>query len=431
MISEAPDATRLRDRLRALLPGPASAAVSAIIEAAPAGAGVFAVGGTVRDLLLGRPMADLDLAVESDAPSIARAALPRARVAGHVHFGTASTVVGGIRIDLATARTETYARPGALPATAPAAIEVDLRRRDFSCNALALRLNGEPDLLDPAGGMADIAAMHIRALHDRSFIDDPTRIFRAFRYAARLDFVIEPRTASLLASGLPYVRTVGGERLRREVELMLADTPPGAALEAAHTSGALQALHPALHWSTAKSDAYVGGGCSVKEAAPYGFALLASGASPAEAEGVIRRLRLKRAETAAVQGVVALRAVSDLLRRPDLKPSGAAMLLDRYPGAAIAAYARTTGNAIAREIMLRYLGEWRNARPLLSGLDLIRIGVPEGPQVHRGLQLLRAARLDGWARDRDDEHALIVRFAQSIRDSAATHSMVEFEPGGE
>ncbi|MHB8683984.1 MAG: hypothetical protein ACYC9X_06655, partial [Dehalococcoidia bacterium] len=84
-----------------------------------------------------------------------------------------------------------------------------------------------------------------------------------------------------------------------------------------------------------------------------------------------------------------------------------------------------------REIMLRYLGEWRNARPLLSGLDLIRIGVPEGPQVHRGLQLLRAARLDGWARDRDDEHALIVRFAQSIRDSAATHSMVEFEPGGE
>ncbi|MDE3094596.1 MAG: CCA tRNA nucleotidyltransferase [Chloroflexota bacterium] len=431
MVSEPPDPSALRGSLAALLPAAVNEAVAAVIAAAPAGAGVFAVGGSVRDLFLGRPLVDLDLTIEGDAPAVLRAALPRARITGHARFGTASTVLRGVRIDVATARTETYARPGALPETAPATIEADLARRDFSCNALALRLSGKAALLDPSDGIADIAAKRIRVLHDRSFVDDPTRVFRAFRYAARLEFVIEPRTAALLASGLPRVRAVSGERLRREVELMLADTPPGAALEAAHTAGALQALQAALHWSAAKSEAYAAGGVEEKALAPYGFALLASGTSPEQAEGVVRRLRLKRDEAAAVRGVAALRAVSDLLRRPDLKPSGAAMLLDRYPRAAIGAYARTTGNAIAREIMLRYLEEWRDARPILSGRDLIEMGVPEGPQVQRGLQLVRAARIDGWARDRDDERALILRYAKSIRDSAATHSLVEFEPGDE
>ena len=431
MITEAPDPVRLRDTLRAQLPAAASEAVAAIVGATPAGAGVFAVGGSIRDLLLGRPIVDLDLTLEGDAPTILRTALPRARITGHARFGTASTVARGFRIDVAAARTETYARPGAQPTTTHAGIEADLARRDFSCNALALRLNGEATLLDPSGGIADIEARRIRVLHDRSFIDDPTRVFRAFRYAARLEFVIEPRTASLLASGLPYLRTVSGERLRREVELMLADTPPGAAVEAAHTAGALQALHAALHWSAAKSVAYAAGGVADRERVPYGFALLASGASPEQAEKLVRRLRLKRDEAAAVRGIAALRAVSDLLRRPGLKPSGAAMLLDRYPRAAIGAYARTTGNAIARAIMLRYLDEWRDARPILNGRDLIEMGVPEGPQIQRGLQLVRAARLDGWAHDRDDERALILRFAKSIRDSAAAHSMVEFEPGSE
>lgn len=169
----------------------------------------------------------------------------------------------------------------------------------------------------------------------------------------------------------------------------------------------------------------------MRDAAEYGFALLASGASTEESDEVVARLRLKRAEIEAVRGVAALRGVSDLLRRPELKPSGAALLLDRFPPAAIAAYARTTGNSIAREIMLRYLDLWRDTRPMLSGRDLIDMGVPEGPQVQRGLQLVRAARLDGWAQSRDDERALVMRFAKSIRDSDAAHTLVEFEPGGE
>jgi tRNA nucleotidyltransferase (CCA-adding enzyme) len=429
MAIELADPARLRAALRVALPYPVSDAVEAIAEAA--GGRLFAVGGSVRDLLLGRPLVDLDLAVEGDTAALLRAALPRTRITSHQRFGTATAVVAGMRVDLASAREESYARPGALPATRPGTIESDLLRRDFSCNAVALRLEGAHELLDPAGGIADIAAMRLRVLHDRSFVDDPTRIFRAFRYAARLDFVIEPRTASLLASSLPHIADVGGERLRRELELLLDDTPPGAGLEAAHTAGALQAVHPALHWSRAKSEAYDEPAVGRKERQPYGFALLASGASPEEADAIVRRLRLKRDEAAAVTGVAALRGVSELLRRPDVKPSGAVVLLDRFPAPAIAAYAHTTGNTIAREIMLRYLESWRTTRPVLSGRDLIDLGVPAGPQVQRGLQLVRAARLDGWAHDRNDERALVLRFAKSIRDSGMTLTDLEFEPGGD
>jgi tRNA nucleotidyltransferase (CCA-adding enzyme) len=430
VISTTPEPAALRARLRAALPHAAVDALDALLDAAGHGVCVCAVGGTVRDLLLGRPFLDLDLVAETDAAALMRRALPRTRVVAHARFGTATATVGGIRIDLATARRETYARPGVLPRTTPATLADDLVRRDFSCNAVALSLSGPPDVVDPAGGVEDIAAMHVRVMHDASFVHDPTRVFRAFRYAARLDFTIEHRTASLLTSALPFVARVGGERLRREVELMLGDEPPGAALEAAHTAGALQAIHPALHWSAAKTDAYQGG-ATMRDAAEYGFALLASGASTEESDEVVARLRLKRAEIEAVRGVAALRGVSDLLRRPELKPSGAALLLDRFPPAAIAAYARTTGNSIAREIMLRYLDLWRDTRPMLSGRDLIDMGVPEGPQVQRGLQLVRAARLDGWAQSRDDERALVMRFAKSIRDSDAAHTLVEFEPGGE
>ncbi|MBF6600097.1 MAG: CCA tRNA nucleotidyltransferase [Dehalococcoidia bacterium] len=433
MSSASVDPVRISRALRCRLPDSIADTVDALVDAAAAAkTALYVTGGSVRDVILDRLLIDLDLVVEGDAEALLRAALPRTRVTAHARFGTATAVVAGVRIDLATARSETYARPGALPATRPTTVAADLLRRDFACNAVAVRLGSRPALLDPAGGLADIAAMHIRVLHERSFTDDPTRIFRAFRYAARLDFTVEPLTASLLTSSLPCIAEVGGERLRRELELMLSDAPPGAALEAAHTAGALQVLHPALHWSRAKSESYAAASLlSPKERPAYGFALMASGASEQQAQAIARRLRLKRDEAAAVTAVASLRSASELLRRLDVKPSGAVVLLDRYPAPAIAAYARTTGNTIARDIMFRYLGEWRTTRPMLSGRDLIEMGVPAGPQVQRGLQLVRAARLDGWARDRDDERALVLRFARSIRDSSTMHADVEFDPGGE
>jgi tRNA nucleotidyltransferase (CCA-adding enzyme) len=125
-----------------------------------------------------------------------------------------------------------------------------------------------------------------------------------------------------------------------------------------------------------------------------------------------------------------MRAVAGMLRRPDAKPSGVVGLLDRYPLAAVAAFAATDGDAIARHLALRYLEEWRRVKPILTGEDLLEMGVPQGPLVQRGLQLVRAARLDGRAGDRDDERALVRRFAKSIRDSGGMNTNIEFDTDG-
>ncbi len=413
---------------------------------------ICAVGGTVRDLLLGRPLVDVDLAIEADAIDAVRAAFPSARVTAHNRFRTASLTVDGVRIDVATARIETYARPGALPKITQADIETDVRRRDFTVNAIALRIDGEAALIDPCGGIDDLRARRIRVLHDASFRDDATRIFRAFRYAARLGFTIDPRTRTLINDGVAHIAQIGGERLRRELELLIEEETGAAALEACDTAGALHAIHPALRWTPAASPATLTEPVSpspqswraVALARPAlsrgpvggrgvrcGFALLAAAASPDDAAAIIARLKLKRGEAAAVTGIAALRNAAATLARPGAKPSGVVVLLDRYPEESVAAFAATHSRAIAGRLALRYLAEWRDVKPILNGRDLLAMGVPEGPHVHQGLQLLRAARLDGWADDRDDERALIMRFVKSIRDSSTMSASVKLHLHGE
>src|SRR3954451_22837564 len=158
---------------------------------------IYLVGGAVRDLLLGRERADVDLMVEGDATALA-AELGGAN-SEHDRFGTVKVDVEGHEVDIAGARTETYEKPGALPTVTPAAsVEEHLARRDFTVNAMAIPLQGEPRLLDPHGGKSDLEQGLLRVLHDRSFVDDPTRAIRAARYASRFGFRLEPRTERLL-----------------------------------------------------------------------------------------------------------------------------------------------------------------------------------------------------------------------------------------
>jgi len=404
-----------RSSLIAALQPDARQALERIVSAA-GDAAVYVVGGALRDALLGRPITDLDLAVEGDAAALAARAIRGARVIAHPRFLTASLHAGSVRIDLATCRRETYPHPGALPRVAPADIESDLRRRDFTINATALRLNGAAALIDPCGGQRDLQAGIVRVLHDRSFIDDPTRVFRAFRYAARLGFRVHPATRALLPTGVASIPRLSGERLRRELELTFGEEHAGEALEDAQDCGALAAIHHALAWDPRRTAGFA----SLRRlvpADPFGFALLAAKATPPDAESLVRRLRLKRAETDAVRGLAALAGAAATLTRRSAKPSGVVLLLDRSPPASVAAFAAVCSDTIAAQIALRYLEEWRYVKPHLNGRDLTRLGVPEGPHVQRGLHLIRAARLDGWASDRGDEEALVLRFAKSIRDS--------------
>ncbi len=420
------DAGALRDRFYGQLDPGVRDALSRIVEAGASD--VYVVGGVVRDLLLDRLITDIDLVCEDEAIDRMQAALPGERITAHSRFRTASVTVEGVRIDVATARREVYERPGALPTVEPANISEDLARRDFSINAMALRLTGEPALLDPCDGIVDTQDRRVRVLHDGSFRDDPTRVFRGFRYAARLGFEIELHTLAPLRDGVRFIADVSGSRVRRELGLTIGEATGGVALAMAHDAGALRAIHDGLTWDEHRTAAL--GAPKDVPLLPFGFALLTVGATVKDAQAIAKRLRLRLDEAAAVVGLASMQATAATLRRPGAKPSGVTVLLDRYPAESVAAFAATTTDTIAGQVAGRYLAEWRFVRPLLRGDALMALGVPEGPQIQRGLRLIRAARLDGWAEDEGDERALALRFAKSIRDSSIVHSDVELHVNG-
>lgn len=217
--------------------------------AAEMGYRAYAVGGMVRDLLLERDTFDLDIVVEGEGIRFARrlAGRLRARVKGYERFGTATiTPAGGARVDIATARTEIYDAPAALPRVTPGSIRDDLFRRDFTINAMALSLAPEEfgRLLDEFGGVRDIRGRRIRVLHGRSFVDDPTRIFRAVRFEARLGFRIvaadEGRIREALA--LSLLERLEEYRITAELRLILGEPDPSRPLLRLAQMGVLEAL---------------------------------------------------------------------------------------------------------------------------------------------------------------------------------------------
>ena len=235
-----------------LAPGTFSLLEAIALKATGISMPLYLVGGSVRDMLLATPVKDLDLVVEGEAAVLASEVANglRGNVLAHPRFGTATVNLQGQRFDFATTRQETYARPGALPKVSSSTILEDLRRRDFSINALAIPLVG-PDagrLLDPPGHRQDVSLGLIRVLHNGSFRDDPTRILRAIRYEQRLNFKLEPDTAGLLAEALEegLLSSVSGARIRRELELMFQEPSPNHALSRCGELGVLRAIHPGL-----------------------------------------------------------------------------------------------------------------------------------------------------------------------------------------
>ena len=350
--------------------------------------GVSLVGGAVRDLLLGRAPRELDLVVEGDlAAALARLGPGEATV--HDRFGTATLrTPDGCTYDLVRARAETYPHPGALPEVRPGTLEEDLRRRDVTVNALALRPGGE--LAGVPGAREDLRDGVLRVLHDASFADDPTRLWRVARYAARLGFTVDPHTRALAAAADPG--TAGGDRLGAELRLALREPDPFAALDAA------TALHPGLlpPGYAVREDA---GRAALALLPPEGrpdLVVLASGAGGVDAATLLAWLddlgfpaadrdlvgAASRAATAAP--LHAARTASEIARAARGAPVEAVAL---------------AGGENAR----RWLQELRHVRLAITGDDLLAAGVPRGPEV--GVRLRRAldAKLDGRAPDRDAE----------------------------
>jgi tRNA nucleotidyltransferase (CCA-adding enzyme) len=338
---------------------------------------VYLVGGAVRDLLLGRGRADIDLVVEGDAAALAGRL--GAEVVSHERFATAKVRLDGHELDIASARSESYPYPGALPVVEPAAtLEEDLGRRDFTINAMAISLNGEGRLIDPYGGQADLAQKRLRILHPRSFEDDPTRAIRAARYAARFGFELEPETEALLRGA--DLTTVSANRRDAELARLAAEPHAPHGFGLLGEWGLVELREGGEHLAGAAGELLEGE--PWRGEAPRERVLLAAALGPDAGEAELSRARPERPSEA-----VALASSRDPVE----------LVLARALGA---------------EWLDRYLTEWRGMALEIDGEDLIAAGIAEGPAVGRGLQAALRRKLDGEVDGRERELAVALEAAR-------------------
>ena len=402
------------------------------------GQAVHAVGGFVRDLLLARAaphLPDLDLVVEGDGIAFSRrlAEETGGHLVVHAAFGTASleggTTPDGTRIgrvDIATARRERYGMPGALPQVSPASIDEDLGRRDFSVNAMSVALapSAWGRLLDPFGGQRDLTARRLRVLHPLSFVEDPTRIWRGARYAARLGLKPDATFSRALALALRVGQfpALSGQRLQAELDLVMAEPDPWGPLGLLLRWGALRIWHPGIR-VTRRSRGRVraarrfaawaqGAGVTV-EAAGLALVALLFDQSRATAERCLRRLAVAGVAAARLDAVTARSLARRLGAQVQRRPSQVAEILRAAPEAALFG-AWLCGGRRARGRIEWFLGQGRGARPLSSGADVVAAGVPRGPRVAHVLALLRDLRLDGRVRTKDDERAAVADWIEAL-----------------
>jgi tRNA nucleotidyltransferase (CCA-adding enzyme) len=412
------------DALFTALPSPVRSLLETAAQLA-GGARLALVGGSVRDLALGLPLDyDLDLVVEGDAPRLARALTQRlggSLEAEHAAFGTANlrATVGEREalIDVTMARRETYARPAALPDVTPAALDDDLARRDFSTNALALELFPSPALdlearlLDPFDGMADLEAGRLRVLHDASFRDDPTRILRGLRLAARLGLAWERHTQALLQRALAdgLLEQTSPERVCGELCLALAEPRLDSVLRLGDEWGIAPHIFPALRWSPGLNAIWQRALLTPSSAAPTSvrLGLLTYELDAAEREALRERYRLPCDATRLLREVGALKAQREALGDPGLPNSRLDMLLAPYSVEAITVVEiAERERGIVSRALSRYLNTLRPLPPLVNGRDLLALGVRPGPQVGALLAQLRAAQADGAVTTREEALAL-------------------------
>jgi tRNA nucleotidyltransferase (CCA-adding enzyme) len=392
--------------------------------------GVHLVGGAVRDLLLSRlldagaggseepdqssrrEVRDLDLVAEGDVAALA------ARLGGryltHERFGTAKVTLDGCGYDLAMARRETYAEPGALPDVSPATLTEDLLRRDFTVNSIAITLGGPRagELTAAPNALEDLGARRLRVLHDRSFLDDPTRLIRLARYASRLGFEVESGTLALALAALAgdALATVSGARIGAELRLLAREEDPVTALVALRELGIDRRIDPRF-------------GLADPPLARRALALLPPDGRPDVLVLAVAFARVPAADLAPLLDDLAFDADSRdriLAATGGADRAAGALVATRRPSEIAAALAGSTVELAAlagalgpSERAREWLEHLRRVRLEIDGNELIAAGVPEGPAVGRGLRAALAAKLDGRVNGHDAELAEAVRAAEA------------------
>jgi len=382
--------------------------------AASHGQGLYLVGGVVRDLLLGQTNLDLDLVVEGNAIELAQhlAEINQGKITTHPRFNTAKLQWDKWSVDLATARSETYAKPGALPAVKPSSLNNDLYRRDFTINAMAIALNPSHygELIDQYGGRDDLEHKLIRILHEKSFIDDATRIWRGLRYEQRLNFQLEPTTLKLLKRDIPMLDTISGDRIRYELECILQEEHPEKVLRRAEELGVLPKLSPTLKgngWLAEKFEEARQISSPNPPSIGLYLAILVYPLTNQENERLISFLRLPKSLAQTLRDTISLKAKLPPLANLELSPSSVYHLIHGYNSLAIIANSLAGDSPVARQHIQLFLNKLRYVKSTLTGNDLLRMGVAPGPKMKEILQRLHEARLDGEITDKQGEAELV------------------------
>lgn len=392
---------------------------------------VFAVGGFVRDLLLGRRNFDVDLVVEGDGIAYARRLAQEWKAVAKIHerFGTAVVILpDGFKLDVATARTEYYEYPTALPTVERSSIKKDLFRRDFTINTLAVRLNAGRfgDLLDFYGAQRDLNEKTIRVLHGLSFVEDPTRVFRAIRFEQRFGFRLATETLALIKGTvqMELFHRLSGSRLLEELILLFSEEEPRKAilrlgeldllrfihpdLKRAHLQTILKSIEEALGWYHLLYLKRTLDGWLV-----YFMALMDQ--IPVQAvKEALTRLRVPERYAKKIRD--ARLGLADLLyrlrRRRNPRPADIYRMLSGIPDEALLyLMAKTKSDSIRRHLSA-YVTTYRSVTPMMTGADLQRLGINPGPIYRKILNRLLEARLNGDATTEAEERALAMRLAK-------------------
>ncbi len=385
-------------------------------ESSALGFPIYLVGGSVRDLMLGRPILDLDLTLEGDAIKLARVLVKKhgGDLTTHEKFFTATWTPQSSNsqiLDLISTRRETYPHPGSLPTVTKSTLDDDLRRRDFTINAMAIRVDGDHfgELCDPLHGQTDLEKKLIRVLHPKSFLDDPTRIFRAVRYAERYGFMIEPETLKLVNDDSRKVLSaLSGERLRHEFDLIFEEPNPSTMLKQLAELDVLKSIRlrvtsyelPLLDDpSPAFGEFAVPDMLSFQQTLCWVLWLMNSSVS--EIEDVAERLAFPVLLTNAAVSASALK--QELPSCKNWKPSQWTFHLDELPSLSVyAVYLVSKENALSE-----YLSKWQHVKPLTTGDDLKARGLAPGPRYGEILRHIRAAWLDGEVKSTEEESNLL------------------------
>ena len=410
-------AEKIEERLPPRAKGVISKARSLLEER---GGKLFLAGGAVRDLLLDKPVWDVDLVLEGDAMALAAdlADGEDAKITLHNPFLTANLKWPDLNLDLTTARREKYARPGELPTVEPGRLEDDLSRRDFSINAMAVSLNADDNgrLVDHCGGLDDLHRKAVRVLHEKSFTDDATRMWRAIRYEQRLDFKLETGTETLLKRDLNMLDTITGERIWYELERVFGEEFPEKVLTRAGQLGLLKYLTPGLHADGGMEGWFDG---ARRMALPRNpgtqlyIALLTFNLDNKAVDNIVQRLKLTRAITQTLHETQELKSRRWALSMEPLKPSAIYGLLKGFSEDAVRANLVAGDSEKAYRNIRLYLEKLRYVKTYLNGDELIAFGIKRGPSIKTVLGLLLDARLDSEIASREDEIRLLRQLSLS------------------